>query len=223
MKLSERLKSISNMVDPCDCICDIGADHAYIPIDLISRGIVKRAVASDVRKGPCEIARKNINENNLADKIEIRMGDGFEKIGPGECDTAVIAGLGGYLMIKILEDGGNIPRSMNQIVIQPQNSRENIREYLYSNGYDILNEALAYDEGKFYTVMSVKYTGVSSHREKIEFFIGKKLIENKDKHLKMYLDKEIKRLKRILKNTYREDCEWLLHEYEKIREGEILK
>ena len=204
------------MVEKCDCLCDIGSDHAYIPIDLVLRGIVCKVIASDIRKGPCKIALCNILENNLSDKIEVRMGNGFERIGNNECDSAVISGLGGHLMVNIFKESENITQTMNQIVIQPQNSLEYVREYLYTNGYDISDELLIYDEDKFYTVMSVKYTGIICRKDKIYYYIGQKLIENKDKYLGKYLEKEIKRLKRILKNVDKEECKWLLREYEKI-------
>ena len=41
------------------CI-DVGTDHAYLPIYLVSEGIVSRAMACDINKGPLESAKERL-------------------------------------------------------------------------------------------------------------------------------------------------------------------
>jgi len=208
------------MVRPCECICDIGTDHAYIPIDLITRGVAARAIASDINKGPCKRAEENIAKHGLQEKIQVRLGGGFKTIDKSECTSAVMAGIGGHMMIDIFQES-QIPKSLEQIVIQPQNVPHKVRKYLYQNGYEIENEKIVADEKHFYTIMSIKFTGKIVEREKIEFFINEKLITNKDKNLALYLDKEIERIKRILIKVKSEEHIWLLEEYIKIKEKVI--
>lgn len=218
MQLSKRLQCISQMIQPCQCLCDIGTDHAHIPTDAVSRGVAVKAIASDVRKGPCEVAMKNIRQNGLEDKIEVRLGSGFATVQPGECDCAVIAGMGGNLMLDLFREGEAVLKSLKQLIVQPQNALERIRKYFYEEGYEIGQEQLVYDEGKFYTVFSVAYTGVRQEKERIYQYIGEYLICKQDPLLVPYLDKEIRRLSRILTQTEQEDARWLIAEYETIKE-----
>ena len=58
VKLSKRLTAIAAMVNAAGpmeqkdkteyCLCDVGTDHAHIPIRLLMDGIIDRAIAMDV-------------------------------------------------------------------------------------------------------------------------------------------------------------------------------
>jgi len=138
------------------------------------------------------------------------------------------------LAIDILRRAGNKPHLMKQLVLQPQNAIELVREYIYIIGYEIEDEKLVLEGDKFYTVMSVKYTGTRPHdirdacdASAIDYFIGPRLVENKDPLLLKYIDKEILRLQKILENAYTatssdriEQYVWLLDELLKKR-GQI--
>lgn len=219
MQLSKRLQCISQMIQACQCLCDIGTDHAHIPIDAVSRGVAVKAIASDVRTGPCETARKNIAAHGFAQQIEARMGSGFATIQQGECDCVVIAGMGGNLMLDLFREAGELPKHLKQLVVQPQNALERVRKFFYAEGYEIQKEELVLEEGKFYTVFSVTYTGKKQEKERIYEYIGEYLLKHKDPLLKAYLEKEIQRLKRILTQTEQAETRWLLAEYEKIKEN----
>ncbi len=73
MKFSGRLKLIADMVPNCNTACDIGTDHAYIPIYLITRNVCKRVIATDVRKGPVLIAKENVNSFNFVQSDNAKM------------------------------------------------------------------------------------------------------------------------------------------------------
>lgn len=218
MQLSKRLQCISQMIKPCRCLCDIGTDHAHIPIDAVSRGIAVSAIASDVRKGPCQMAAKNIQAHRLDERITVRLGSGFQTIRAGECDCAVIAGMGGNLMLQLLQEAGKIPETLQQLVIQPQNALERVRKFFYEQGYAVQQEKLVYEEGKFYTILSVAYTGAKQSKEPVFYYIGEYLLMQKDPLLLPYLEKEIRRLEKILSQTELEEARWLKTEYEKIKE-----
>lgn len=219
MQLSKRLQCISQMIQPCQCLCDIGTDHAHVPIDAVNRGVAVKAIASDVRKGPCETARKNIAAQGFTNQIEVRMGSGFATIQQGECDCVVIAGMGGNLMLDLFREAGELPKQLNQLVVQPQNALEKIRRFFYEEGYEIQQEKLVHEEGKFYTVFSVAYTGEKQVKERIFEYIGECLLKHKDPLLKAYLEKEIQRLERILTQTEQEEARWLMAEYQTIKEN----
>lgn len=93
------------MVSPGCRLADVGTDHAYIPIYLMQNGVIPQAVAMDINQGPLLRATENIRRYGLTGRIETRLSDGLEKLQAGEADTILIAGMGGLLMVRILENG----------------------------------------------------------------------------------------------------------------------
>ncbi|AUS96292.1 hypothetical protein CDQ84_05020 [Clostridium thermosuccinogenes] len=198
MELKGRLGLIAKKVSSCDIACDIGTDHAYIPIHLVLNGVCKRAVASDVRKGPLKAAKENIERYGLSDKIELRLGYGLETIPEDEADGIIIAGMGGELIKNILAEGITKAKKAAFIILQPMNSHEILREWLYDNGFDIYDEEMVEDGGKIYSVMSVRWTGNRLKMDPISLYIGAKLIEKRDPLLKPYIDKKIMQMDKAI-------------------------
>lgn len=105
MVLSERMLAVCRLVSPCTCLADIGTDHAYVPIFLVRQGVVRRAIAMDVGRGPLQHAQQDIEAEGLSDRIETRLSDGLRGLKEGEADTILIAGMGGALTIRIMTEG----------------------------------------------------------------------------------------------------------------------
>lgn len=156
IELSKRMQSVADMIQPCDAVGDIGCDHAFVSIYLIEQHRTKRVSASDVRRGPIAIAKRNIEAMNLSDQIEIRMGDGLDTIVPGEVNAVVLAGMGGMLMIDILERGEEVVTRCDQLVLQPQSDIEKVRRYLAEKGYHLADEQMLIDAGKYYNLLDVR-------------------------------------------------------------------
>ena len=102
MELSKRLLAVASLVTPGSIVADIGTDHAYIPLYLIQEKKALGAIAMDVNEGPLLRAEEHVRDAGLAEQIRLRRSDGLEQLSSGECDCAVIAGMGGGLMIRIL-------------------------------------------------------------------------------------------------------------------------
>ena len=156
IELSKRMQSVAHMIQPCDAVGDIGCDHAFVSIYLVEQRRAKRVIASDVRRGPIAIAKRNIEAMNLSDQIEIRMGDGLDTIVPGEVNAVVLAGMGGMLMIDILERGEEVVTRCDQLVLQPQSDIEKVRRYLAEKGYHLADEQMLIDAGKYYNLLDVR-------------------------------------------------------------------
>ena len=103
--LSFRLQAVAELVTGGYRMADIGTDHAYVPICLVKAGRIPGAIAADVNKGPLLRAAEHIKANRLENQIETRLSDGFSALKPGEVQSAVLAGMGGGLMIRILKEG----------------------------------------------------------------------------------------------------------------------
>ncbi|MBQ4515162.1 MAG: SAM-dependent methyltransferase, partial [Clostridia bacterium] len=101
--MTPRLLAIADCVTKGSTIADIGTDHAYIPIYLMQKGIIKKAYAMDINEGPISRAEDNILKFKMDDKIVTRLSDGLKKLELGEADEIVIAGMGGILISEILD------------------------------------------------------------------------------------------------------------------------
>ena len=156
MKLSNRLEMVVSFVKPGESAADVGTDHGHVPVELVRRGIVKHAYAMDVRKGPLSKAEENIKAAGMKEKIETRLSDGVQKLSAGEAESVIIAGMGGELVIHIMEDGRHVWDTVEQWVLSPHSELHKVREWLEKNGFSIVKEDMIFEEGKFYTVMDVR-------------------------------------------------------------------
>ena len=172
-KMSERLAADAELLGSADipkgdlgrllCTADVGCDHGYISMYLVMRGISERAIAMDVRKGPLSAASGNVAEFGLEDNIELRLSDGLSELKPGEADSVVIAGMGGKLMMSILDRADVAGLGIRIGVLQPQSDIMLFRLYLRQKGYLITDERIVFEEGKYYFPMLVDFAPVSDN------------------------------------------------------------
>lgn len=153
--ITPRLQSILDMSDKAAVTADIGTDHAYIPIELVRSGMSEKAIASDIKEGPLEIARRNISEAGLEDKIETRPGAGLSVVAPGEADQIIIAGMGGEMIESIIKDDIKTARA-SRLLLQPMNSQYELRRFLIENGFRITGEDIAVEGFKVYNIIAVE-------------------------------------------------------------------
>lgn len=152
--LSDRLRSCCNFIAPGDRVADVGCDHGYLGIWLLTQGIASFVFASDVREGPLQSARRNAQKYGTAEKMSFHLSDGVQKL-PRDFDTLVCAGMGGDTMISILEAAPWLQSNQYRLVLQCQSKTPMLRGYLSEKGWRITEEAVLRD-GKFlYTVMEV--------------------------------------------------------------------
>jgi tRNA (adenine22-N1)-methyltransferase len=199
MELTGRLKLIAEKVPYCEIVSDIGTDHAYLPIYLVEKKVCKKAIASDVKVGPVNVAMENVRKAGLDRIIDTRMGNGLEKIYLDEADTIVIAGMGGILIKDILVKEFEKAKSAKALILQPMNAIEILREWLYENKFYIYDEELVNEGEKIYVVISAKWNGENTPHEEIDYYIGRKLIEKRDPLLVSYITKRLRQLKGIVK------------------------
>jgi len=151
-QLSPRLKTILSYVVG-DCLADIGTDHAYLPIEACLDNIVKKALACDYYPGPLSKAEININRFGLNDRIETRLGFGLQPVNPGEADSAVISGMGGMRILEILQASKEVASNLKRLIVQPQHDIPAVRQYLYDEDFDIIDEILVLEKHRKYTII----------------------------------------------------------------------
>lgn len=198
MKLTPRLQVIADFVQNNSIAADIGTDHGYIPVYLVREKNCSKVIATDVNPGPLDNAKGYIEKCGLMDKIETRLGNGLKPIKSKEVDVAIIAGMGGHLIIDILNDNLNITRSIDKFVLQPMVAAEELRKFIYENGMRIVDEKLAKEKDKMYEIFTVVH-GKDEIEDSLYFEIGKKLIENKDELLEEFILRKVKEAEKISK------------------------
>ena len=92
----------------------------------------------------------------MKEKIETRLSDGVQKLSAGEAESVIIAGMGGELVIHIMEEGRHVWDTVEQWVLSPHSELHKVREWLEKNDFVIVKEDMIFEEGKFYTVMDVR-------------------------------------------------------------------
>ncbi len=153
MLLSDRMRAVAGLVQPCESIADIGCDHGYIAIELVRSSVCRHVIAMDINSGPLDRAKHNIVDFCLQDYIETRLSDGVGALKEGEAEGIICAGMGGGLVISILEQGKKLIGGMKQVILQPQSELLEVRSYLREKGYRIDREDIIYEDGKYYPMM----------------------------------------------------------------------
>ena len=206
VKLSDRLEKICNSVEPGEIVADIGTDHGLLPLALFERGISPYMILTDVRQGPLEKVRNNLDHyfqryelqrryviidrsseyehskqvaetvntpqttirNSEAEKgiscFDIRLGSGLEVLAHTEVDTAVIAGIGGLLILELLNKDQRKTRSIKKLILQPRIAADKLRRWLSENGYHISKDELAMEYGRINEIITVCNNGNVSAR-----------------------------------------------------------
>ena len=191
-KLSIRLKYIASLVSHDMIIGDIGSDHGYLPYYLLKNNIVSFIYASDNKIGPFNNLSSTLKE--FEGKCEVNLKDGLDDL-PSYVNTLSITGMGGDLIISILEKGKNHLSHIENMILSPQQNVEGVRRYLNSIGYKIVKERIVFDE-KYYNVLLCKKG--EEKLSDIEYKYGKYLLDNKDETFINYLMSQRQYYLRIL-------------------------
>ena len=209
MELSKRLKRIAEHVDKCESVADIGTDHGYIPIYLVKEGICKKAIASDINKGPIEKAKVNVAFEGVSNKVKCLLGPGLNPLKVGEVNGVILAGMGGNLTRDILLADMDKVKKYDFIILQPAQNPEVLRAFLYKNDYEIIDEDLIKDEGRFYELFKVKYNENSEKlvfEDELEYEVSPLLREKGHPLFKEFIEEKINKCETIL-SFIKEDTE----------------
>lgn len=155
--ISKRLELVASFVPQGAILLDVGSDHAYLPIELIERGQIESAIAGEVVEGPYQSAVKNVEAHGLKEKIQVRLANGlaaFEEA--DQVSVITIAGMGGRLIARILEEGLDKLADVERLILQPNNREDDLRIWLQDHGFEIVAESILEESGKFYEILVVE-------------------------------------------------------------------
>lgn len=168
ISLDSRLKAAADLCRRGVTVCDVGTDHALLACYLAQTG-AKSVIASDVREGPLEAARRTIKQQGV-DNVTAVLSDGLDKI--DYADDVVIAGMGGELIARIIA-GCRFLSEDTRFILQPMTKADTLRRELCRSGFEIIKERTAKEGVRRYTVMLVKYTGVKTEPDELFCMCGK--------------------------------------------------
>ena len=155
IKLSNRLQAVARQIPAGLRVADVGTDHGYLPVYLVVNDIAPKVIASDRGKRPLDSARQLISLLSLENQIDVRLGDGLSVLQPDEAEVICLAGMGGVAIKEIISAGLPLAQAAKRLVLQPQRNVPAVRRFLVSNGFKIVAEDLAEDDGFYYEIIAV--------------------------------------------------------------------
>lgn len=195
LKLDDRLEQIAKLVRPGGRVADVGADHGFLVVSLVERGLASSGLACDINEMPLAKSRRTIERAGLSEKIRCVLSDGLADVPSDEVDDIVIAGMGGDLIARIVLETPWLRDEQKHLILQPMTKADHLREALAAGGFDTHRE-MAVCSGEFvYTVLSVHYTGQSRQIDELERQIGK-VIQGGSPDTAQYLQRVSHSLKR---------------------------
>lgn len=185
LPLSDRLLACANFVAPGARVADVGCDHGYLSIYLLSQGIASSVIASDVAEGPLQSALRNARKYGVKEKISFYLSDGVRSI-PNDFDTLICAGMGADTIVSILEAAPWLKSETYRLILQCQSKTPQLRRYLSENGWRITEETVLRDGRFLYTIMDVCWQPENPRLTPGEWYFPPALLENPGEALPAY-------------------------------------
>lgn len=208
-KLDPRLACAAQFVRADAVFADIGTDHAYLPIALLTAGKIAYAIAADIAEKPLVSARTHLDacaktNPGLYEKTELVQTDGLsglENHMPRVTDIAV-CGMGGELIARIIGDAGFVKNPDIRLILQPMTMQPHLRRWLAENGFQTEYERICRTANrKLYTVLCCHYTGEIALCGDADAYFGTAVIRDPENKalLPAYLAEKTKRLETIIR------------------------
>lgn len=172
--LDGRLSSAAKFVRQGARFADIGTDHAYLPIFLLTSGRIDYAVCSDINEGPLESAKENARERGVYEKIDFTLANGADALIDKDITDVAVCGMGGELIAEIVRRAEFFRKKEIRLILQPMSKFSHLRRELASMGYETEDEEYSESQGKLYVTLCAYYTGNIRSISDAEAEFGKK-------------------------------------------------
>ena len=201
-----RLEEIIKLVEDNSIVADIGTDHGIVPYELIKSNKAKKVIASDISEKSLDKLREKLDYLDEPEKIMLNVSDGLNNLNEYQVDTIIISGMGGNLIVDILNKNIDVAKSANCLILGANNSLSVLRKFLHDNSFEIIEEVDLFDNDKYYQIIKVK-VGKQLFLNEYEYEFGKFLIDNKSENLKQYIQQQVDNKKTILSNISEKDSD----------------
>lgn len=183
--LDQRLLAIVDLVRKTATVVDVGCDHGYVANYLVEEKLAKKVYATDISEPSLRKNERFAYMRGNDQRVISLLGDGLEPLKDKDYDLVIIAGMGGDLIIKIIEESFDQVKGKT-LVLQPMTQRDSVRKYLVAKGFKIQEEKIVRDKNKFYEIM--KFIPGKDQGSTCGYLFGQNLLEKKDPVLKEYLE-----------------------------------
>ena len=201
-----RLEEIINLVEDNSIVADIGTDHGIVPYELVKSNKAKKVIASDISEKSLDKLREKLDYLDEPEKIILNVSDGLDNLNEYQVDTIIISGMGGNLIVDILNKNIDVAKSANCLILGANNSLSVLRKFLHDNSFEIIEEVDLFENDKYYQIIKIK-VGKQLFSNDYEYEFGKFLIDNKSENLKQYIKQQIENKKTILSNISEKDSD----------------
>ena len=167
-----RLQAVAQALSPLPgpVVADVATGRGELAIYLAGRQMCARVIATDSSARAVSIVSGLVAAAALPTPVEVRHGDGFAPLAPGEANVVVIAGIGARLMVRMLSSGagsksGGLGRlgapgfELPALVLQPMSEAGVVRRWAEQTapgqGYALTAERLVLDGGRFYHIFTL--------------------------------------------------------------------
>lgn len=180
-RLSQRLLHVAQHVPLGARLADIGSDHAYLPVYLAKKGLISYAVAGEVVKGPYQNTTQIIKQEQVENIVHSRLANGLAAYTKEDrIDTITICGMGGPLMVNILNASPEKLAARPVLILQPNVGADAVREWLEKNCYRITQEEILDEAGHVYEIIVAEADPNAQKMTADELFFGPFLLQRKD-------------------------------------------
>ena len=200
-QLSNRLQTVAGYVRSGDVIADIGTDHGYLAVFLLEMGISPYAILGDVNEGPLSSAAEQVNLAGLQERTSVKLGNGLDVLEGESVDTVIIAGMGGPLIAQILNNGEKRFSNVRRLILQPNVAADHIRLWLYTHGWELIDEKIIEEDGHIYEVITAEKGDPAKHYDGMaqdkQLWLGPILLKEPNDAFKKKWNRELHQLKKI--------------------------
>lgn len=196
--LSPRLRFLADWVPLGSNFADIGTDHGYLPLFLKKNGRISSVIATDINVGPLEAGKKIARKHDIS--LDFRLCDGLEGVFPKEVDCISIAGMGGMTISQILAawlfQFPQVKDWQGTFLLQPMSTQRDLRFWLNTQGFTILEEGVICEGDTLYTAMKVRVGEDTPYAEE-EYLFGRQSVCQDDRNRLVYLEHTLGKIQKI--------------------------
>lgn len=196
--LDQRLSAIVDLVGRADTVVDVGCDHGYVANYLVEEKLAEKVYATDISEPSLRKNERFAYMRGNDQRVISFLGDGLVPLKGKDYDLVIIAGMGGDLIIKILEEAFDQIKDKT-LVLQPMTQRDSLRKYLVAKGFKIQKELIVRDKNKFYEIM--KFIPGKDPGSTCDYLFGQNLLDEKNPVLKEYLETLLEKTESYIKKA----------------------
>ena len=114
--------------------------------------------------------------------------------------------MGGITIANIIQESRQVADLLNRVILQPMSSKSELRKYLLSVGYKIIDEDVAREDDNYYEVIVAKKADYA-YFDKTDILVGPVLRYKKTPVILDYIKLRIQKLENIVEILKRSNTE----------------